>query len=267
MLALSVLLAWLILRSGVGRLPREPQAPLLSPQVNGALAFAMIVAGVLGASTVMSSAGITRETVAAGGDAGLRASALLQAGTYTAQAVVALVWVVLLAGTGWRPWRTTRAPAAVAAGLVVLVVSWPFVVTTVELGSVAQQLIRGQPIEPLAHQTLQLLDRGEGVWVTVVTALALLAAPVLEEILYRGMLHGMLRSAGIGPWPVVVGVSVIFATMHAGAVPAAALGGLFVLSLALGWARESTGSLTVPIVAHMGFNGANLALARWAMGT
>ncbi|MCA9284746.1 MAG: CPBP family intramembrane metalloprotease [Phycisphaerales bacterium] len=260
MIVLAVVVVPVFFRTGLFRLPRDARLPALPPAAIGGLFAAMLLAGRLGAALVSPWAGLDAEALATDPTGALRATAVLQIGSYGGQSLVVVLLVLLLHRAGWRPWRQVGLFPGIAAGLVVIVVAWPVVVASTEIGAVVQQMLQGEPVEALAHRTLQMLDRGGGAWAVAVTVLAIAAAPPLEEILYRGLAHATLRSIGMGAWPTVIGVSAIFALMHASAAPPAALLGLFVLSLALGWARESSGSLTVPIVAHMAFNAANLAL-------
>jgi len=62
-------------------------------------------------------------------------------------------------------------------------------------------------------------------------------------------------------WAAIVVASFLFALIHLPGVTWHGLPGLFVLSLILGWTYERTGNLYVPIVLHMAYNAANLALA------
>jgi membrane protease YdiL (CAAX protease family) len=84
--------------------------------------------------------------------------------------------------------------------------------------------------------------------------LAVVIAPVVEEVLFRGMaLPVLARYIG---FPAAVGVvSLIFALMH-GHAPS--LAPLFVVAVAFSLAYTLTGSLRVPIVMHAVFNAVNL---------
>jgi membrane protease YdiL (CAAX protease family) len=88
-----------------------------------------------------------------------------------------------------------------------------------------------------------------------------IAAPVLEEVLYRGLLQDAIRRATGRPWISITVTSLVFMMMHASIADWHALPPLFVLSLGLGWAYERTGRLATPIIMHAGFNLANLAVA------
>ncbi len=87
--------------------------------------------------------------------------------------------------------------------------------------------------------------------------MAIVLAPVVEEILFRGLAFPWLMKA-LGPAPAMLAVSLLFAAIHLhipGFVP------LFVVSVALCFAYVHTGSILVPIVMHALFNAINL----WAL--
>jgi hypothetical protein len=86
--------------------------------------------------------------------------------------------------------------------------------------------------------------------------LAVVFAPVVEELAFRGVLLPWLRQV-IGAGPGIVLSSAIFALAHFDAWPAPIA--LFVLALFLGYLAHRTTSLLAPVVLHATFNGANLA--------
>ncbi len=95
-----------------------------------------------------------------------------------------------------------------------------------------------------------------GAWAApVLFVLAVLAAPLMEEALFRGLLLPALRRR----WSFLVSalvVTALFAGLHtwqtAGYWPA--MGVIALCGFALAWLRERTGSLWPPIAFHMGFN-------------
>jgi membrane protease YdiL (CAAX protease family) len=82
-----------------------------------------------------------------------------------------------------------------------------------------------------------------------------LVAPVVEELVYRGLIYGFARSL-IGHWPAALLSSAIFALVHVDAVASLPL---FVLALGLATAYDRSRSLWVPVLMHMLFNAWNLA--------
>ncbi len=91
-------------------------------------------------------------------------------------------------------------------------------------------------------------------------------APLLEEVMYRGLVQQVLRQLGVRPWPAIVLTSAAFAAMHWSIASPHALVPLFVLSLGFGWAYERSGRLLAPFVMHALFNLGNLLLALPATG-
>jgi membrane protease YdiL (CAAX protease family) len=88
--------------------------------------------------------------------------------------------------------------------------------------------------------------------------------PIMEELIFRGLLQPALRRR-VGAVGSVLGSALIFALVHAlnidaestqmGLEVSATVGGIFVLALFLGWAREHTGGVGLPIFIHAGWNG------------
>jgi membrane protease YdiL (CAAX protease family) len=86
---------------------------------------------------------------------------------------------------------------------------------------------------------------------------AVVVAPVTEELVFRGYLHGVLRQIG-GRWCGILVNSLIFAGIH-GHIPS--LAGLFIFAIALSLIYERTGSLWANLVMHAGFNSFTLFVA------
>lgn len=85
---------------------------------------------------------------------------------------------------------------------------------------------------------------------------AVIAAPMLEEIFFRGYLYRVLKRY-TGVWPAMIGVSLFFGTVHMSLVqclPLAMFG--FILNMAY----ENTGRLSLPIAMHAAFNAVGVAL-------
>jgi membrane protease YdiL (CAAX protease family) len=90
-------------------------------------------------------------------------------------------------------------------------------------------------------------------------ALVLAAAPLFEEIVFRGYLYGVIKRHVGGLWAALT-TAVLFAAVHQNlpAFPAYLL-----LGLALVCAYEITGSLWAPIVMHTLFNAISLVIILW----
>lgn len=90
-----------------------------------------------------------------------------------------------------------------------------------------------------------------------VLAVAAVAAPVTEELIFRGCLYGIARAR----WGRLAGIvfsSLLFAAIH---WHAPSLPGLTILAVGLALVYERCGSLWAPILMHAGFNALTIALA------
>jgi membrane protease YdiL (CAAX protease family) len=256
-MALIVLTRWRRLQ----RAPRRPDA--FSAIAAFALLCAMLVLGRLGAIIGASIFDIQPDTAGTDTAPPIRDIALMSLCGALGSALVLPVFMAIV--------RAARTPApdmrfsrgrTVLLSVSSLLVIWPVVAAA---GAVTAWLL-GAPDE-IAHQTLRELSVGplDRPHIMLVV-LAVLAAPVLEEVMYRGLLQEALIQLGLKRWPAIALTSVAFAAAHVGAADHHVLPALFVLSLALGWAYEKTGRLWAPILMHALFNAGNFALARMAAG-
>lgn len=88
--------------------------------------------------------------------------------------------------------------------------------------------------------------------------------PIMEELIFRGLLQPALRRR-VGAVGSILGSSLVFGMVHAlnidpdstqiGLEVGATVGGIFVLALFLGWAREHTGNIGLSTFIHAGWNG------------
>ncbi len=154
----------------------------------------------------------------------------------------------------------------VCAGLVGLVFAVPMAlglsVVVVWLGACL-----GHPPPGVGHEMLKALNHPAPWWVAGgLLASAVVIAPVLEELIFRGLVQtALLNECGDRwRWAVVVAASMIFAGVHIGQ-PWQVLPSLFVLALVLGWLYERTGRLWASVLVHAGFNAVNVVLM-WRLG-
>ncbi|MEZ5176626.1 MAG: CPBP family intramembrane glutamic endopeptidase [Acidimicrobiia bacterium] len=79
-------------------------------------------------------------------------------------------------------------------------------------------------------------------------------APIIEEIIYRGMLLSWLRRH-MGQWAAIIVSAAIFAGLHLVDWNArAAVPGLFLIGVVLGWVALRRGDLSLAIPIHAGVN-------------
>lgn len=173
-------------------------------------------------------------------------------------------------------WRRTPSPidatppAAVGTGILIgtlgLLAALPLIETGAIVGQYVQQLFSDAAPELVAHATLEALVEGDrNAWWWLIAANAVLGAPVIEELLYRGFLQQGFRVVGVAVTPAILMTSAIFTLMHYPVLPpesvVAAMTALFLLSITLGVIRERTGRIAPCMIAHGLFNAFNLGLA------
>jgi len=156
-------------------------------------------------------------------------------------------------------------PKDLAVGAACMALCAPFVQLASIVAGLAYETLTGTTIDdPVAHSTLRMiLDNRTDPWAWTMVALAVLAAPIQEELLYRGFLQTLVLNITRGrAWAAIVITSAIFALMHrATGMPWYAIATLFMLSLCMGYAFERSRSIGVPIAMHIAFNAANVVVA------
>ncbi len=111
--------------------------------------------------------------------------------------------------------------------------------------------------EALSDTAKDLVDRADGILLPLLFVLVAFGAPIVEEIVYRGLLQRPLLHRYPTP-AVIVGVAAVFALIHFRPVE---YPGLFVAGLVFGVCAWRTGRVGLAIAAHVGFNLAGLVLA------
>jgi len=90
----------------------------------------------------------------------------------------------------------------------------------------------------------------------ILAVIAVATAPLVEEMIYRGLLYSALQRVA-GPWSAVIAVSAMFAGLHVLQYwpNAGVIGSITLLSVVLTWVRARTGRLLPCFVIHLVFNG------------
>jgi len=213
---------------------------------------------------VAQAVGASAATALAPGADGLTAGALMAFGGMLG-ALLAVSGLRALGPAGARPTAASglrAAPRDLWVGALVCAGAVPLVSVA---GIVSQAVARaaGHETAEVSHTTLGLLlenDSAAAFWMTA--AAVVIAAPIAEELLFRGLLQTGLREAGLGPVWGTVAASLAFLVVHATVLDGAMMPALFVLSVVLGLSYERMGRLGTPVVAHACFNAFNL----WASG-
>ena len=156
------------------------------------------------------------------------------------------------------------------AACVNLLAVWPLVMAAMILTISFMKLITHQEYKMERHQELNLIiEYPELPLRILIVIVAVLVAPVLEEMLFRGLVQTTIRSlfesqhsmsgnsesnvehSGLRIWLAIVITSMFFALMHANAGHWPAL---FVLGVCMGYTYEKSGSLLRSIFIHALFN-------------
>jgi uncharacterized protein len=111
--------------------------------------------------------------------------------------------------------------------------------------------------DAIEERARELWDRAEGGWLVVLVVLVVLGAPLVEELVYRGLIQQTLQSR-LNDVVALVLSAAFFAAIHFAPIEFA---GLFAFGLVLGVGFQRTGRLGLPILAHLSFNAVGLAIA------
>ena len=158
-------------------------------------------------------------------------------------------------GLRWKKWRSVlwMAPLSVAA-------MWGIFAILMTMGYM--QWMESIGVETVQESVRTLQESHDPALIACMALAALVAAPVCEEVIFRGYCHAVLKKyAGAGTS--MVTTSLVFACAHgnlASAFP------LFLLGMLLVWTYEKTRSLWAPVAIHFLFNTATVVtqfLARW----
>ena len=108
--------------------------------------------------------------------------------------------------------------------------------------------------DKVSERAENLVDSATGIWVVALVIVVVVGAPVVEELMYRGM----IQTGFVATWGARVGVvltAAVFAGIHFSwpEFPA-----LFAFALVLGAGRHRAGRLGPAIMAHVGFNACGL---------
>lgn len=147
----------------------------------------------------------------------------------------------------FRPVDLVGIPVGVLSQLVLLrLVYWP-------LQSIWPDAFSTEELERNARD---LYERASGIWVVVLVAVVCLGAPLVEELVYRGLLMGAARRR-FNDGLALVAVAAFFALIHFRPVE---YPGLFSFGLVLGACVVATNRIGMSVLAHVAFNATALAL-------
>lgn len=179
---------------------------------------------------------------------------------------VAATWVAYLAGAWWASQRSgsgsfvddyrLRFAPVDLVGIPIGVLTQLVLVPLVYLPLV-ELFPETFSDDRLSETAERLVERAEGAGVALLILMVCVVAPLVEEIVYRGMLQGALATRLSGLVALAV-AAVWFALIHFRPVE---YPGLLVFGLVAGAGVLATGRLGLPIVTHVAFNVTGLVLA------
>jgi membrane protease YdiL (CAAX protease family) len=111
--------------------------------------------------------------------------------------------------------------------------------------------------ERLTETAKDLVDRASGVSMVLLVLMVCVGAPIVEELVYRGLLQGSF-AARFNAVPAWLAASTLFTVIHFRPVE---YPGLMVIALVCGFCALATGRLGMAIACHVGFNVTGLLLA------
>ena len=111
--------------------------------------------------------------------------------------------------------------------------------------------------EKIEQPARDLWDRAHGGWIVVLVLVVALGAPIIEELVYRGLILQALQSR-LNDWLALLISALWFALIHLQPVQ---FFGLFAFALVLGICFQRTGRLGMSVYAHIAFNATGLLLA------
>lgn len=154
-----------------------------------------------------------------------------------------IVWL----GLKWRQWRWVFliAPGAVLG-------MWLFFFLLQIAGFM--KWVETFGVEAVQDTVKLLQESTDPAVLVLMTVAAVIAAPICEEIVFRGYLYPAAKKFA-GPWAACICSALIFAAAHGSM---AALLPLFVFGCVLVFIYEKTGSVWAPIAVHFCFNGATV---------
>jgi membrane protease YdiL (CAAX protease family) len=144
----------------------------------------------------------------------------------------------------------------IAAATAIFVVVWPMVLVAIYAVLYIGKMVVGPEFQIERNEGLSVILENNQLSLRILMIFfAVVVTPIFEELVFRGLLQSYLRNLNYGPWQSIFISSIIFSVLH----PWMHIPALLVLSIAMGYAYEKSGSLLRPIFVHFLFNGITIA--------
>lgn len=187
-------------------------------------------------------------------------------------------WLFLVAMAGWIPFLVVLVALGKRYGIGSFSADWGLTFRPVDLLGVPIGIVTQLVLLPLLYWPLRaiwpdtfsddqiqerartLFDSAHGAGTVLLVLVVVVGAPVVEELVYRGLLQGAFTRRYHEVASVVL-VALWFAVIHFQPVETP---GLFVVGLVLGFPALYTRRLGMGVVAHMAFNATGLVLVAMA---
>ncbi len=205
-----------------------------------------LVLGIL-ASIVAMAVVVAVQGSDAADDLGMGAGAIVQGGLYVGLVGVP-AWLVVVRGVRWSdlgwggsPGRVRDALQGLAIGVVAQLAAVPLLYAPILL--LADDLDVSGPAR-------ELVDKATGPGVALLVLMVVVAAPLAEELFFRGLTLRALESR-MGRRTALVASAVLFGLTH---LQLLQLPALVMIGLVCGWLAQRDGRLGRAVWAHVGFN-------------
>ena len=144
------------------------------------------------------------------------------------------------------------------AAIINLLSVWPVIMVLVIITAEAGRIFYGPDFQIKPHEELELLrDYSQLPVLLAVFFVAVVLAPVVEELIFRGLFQTLFVSFTGRAWLSIAISSAFFVMTH---LNSQHWPGLFALSMAMGYSYEKGGSLFRPIFIHALFNATSVTV-------
>ncbi|MEN6384353.1 MAG: CPBP family intramembrane glutamic endopeptidase [Phycisphaerales bacterium] len=146
----------------------------------------------------------------------------------------------------------------IISALGILITVWPLMAVLLLVVSYIGSYIAGPDFKMQQNPGMEVILQYPQLSVRILMfVFAALVTPVFEEMVFRGLLQSYFKNCILGPWTSIFLVSAIFSSLH----PLMHFPAIFLLSAAMGYAYEKSGSLVRTMLLHCFFNSMQITMA------